>query len=179
MTIGPSVVAVGFYLLSLPGLTNGAGDYFISFFPGILAIGVGMGITVAPLTTTVMGAVAAQHSGVASGINNAVTRSAQVLANAIIGAVALLVFSANLNGRAVALGLQPQVQQTLHNESVNLGNTKVPFELAPDEQAQVRTAIREAFVDTFRRVALVAAGLALASAVASVALISKKLETVD
>ncbi len=179
LTVGPALVAAGCMLLSLPGLTTGVGDYFTSFFPGVLAIGLGMGITIAPLTTTVMGAVASHRSGIASGVNNAVARSAQVLATALFGAIALSTFSVDLSARAATLGLPPQAQQALQRESINFGNTQVPADLAPDNQQPVKTAIREAFVDTFRRVALIAAGMALASAVMSLVLISPKLEPAD
>ena len=72
-----------------------------------------MGITVAPLTTTVMSIRPTEHSGVASGINNAVTRSAQVLALAILGAVAIFTFSSTLQTRAASLPLSPEQRTTL------------------------------------------------------------------
>lgn len=85
MTVGPLVLGVGILLLSRvsPGST-----YAASVLPGVVVIGVGLTITVAPLTTAVLGAVADAHAGMASAINNAVARIAGLLAIAVIPAAA-------------------------------------------------------------------------------------------
>jgi EmrB/QacA subfamily drug resistance transporter len=88
LTVGPGIVGIGFLALAQPGLTGGPVGYWTSYFLGVVLLGVGMGITVAPLTTAVMGAVSAQHAGVASGVNNAVARAAGLLAVAVVPAVA-------------------------------------------------------------------------------------------
>ncbi|HVA27215.1 MAG TPA: MFS transporter [Candidatus Baltobacteraceae bacterium] len=91
LTAGPLLVAVGFALL---GLFAHRAEYFIGVFPGVAFVGIGMGITVAPLTTAVIGAAGPKHVGIASGINTAIARIAGLLAIA----VAILVVTAIYNG---------------------------------------------------------------------------------
>ncbi|WP_417516944.1 MFS transporter [Minwuia sp.] len=87
LTIGPLIVAVGFLLLTRIGPGNTA--YWPDIFPGLAAIAVGMAISVAPLTTTVMNSVDEDHAGVASGVNNAISRGAGLIATAMLGFVLL------------------------------------------------------------------------------------------
>jgi EmrB/QacA subfamily drug resistance transporter len=167
LIVGPALAGLGFLLFAFVGVTGGVGDYWTTFFPGIVVFGIGMAITVAPLTATVMGAVSARFAGTASGINNAVSRTAGVLALAIVGAVALLLFAAHLDARTASLGLSDTARQALHTAAGQLGAAQPPAEVAPDQVDAVRQAIRLAFVDTFRVIMFVCAGLAWLSAAMS------------
>jgi EmrB/QacA subfamily drug resistance transporter len=168
---GPALVGVGFLLLGLVGLSAGPPAYWTTFFPGIVVLGLGMAVTVAPLTTAVMGAVARHYAGTASGINNAVSRTAGVLAIAIVGAVALAGFADALDTRTAALPLAPQVRAALQAQTAQLGATHVPSGLAPDQTAAVATAIKLAFVDMFRVVMFICAGLAWLSSLMAALLV--------
>ncbi|HUI70133.1 MAG TPA: MFS transporter [Spirochaetia bacterium] len=160
LVIGPAIAGLAFLFLSRTGLTPGPSQYWVSFFPGVVLLGIGMGVTVAPLTTTVMGSVATQLSGTASGINNAVSRTAGVLAIAVVGALSLVLFAHGLDSRASAAGLSAPVRQALAVEASRLAAAGVPSNAAPQDAEAIRSAVRMAFVDTFKVVMLVCAALA-------------------
>ena len=173
LIVGPAIVGIGFIILSLPGVTAGPNAFWTTYLPGIIGLGIGMGITVAPLTTAVMGAVSSNQAGIASGINNAMARSAQVLAVALLGAVALSTFSTALAARTSTFALPEAAQQALNLEASKLGNAHVPDTLDADTQVNIKQAIQLAFVDTFRRICYIAAVLAWISALISAVLIEK------
>lgn len=85
LTVGPLVVAAGFALMSRVAANDL--DYWAMIFPALAVIACGMAISVAPLTTTVMAAVDADHVGAASGVNNAIARVAALFATALVGVV--------------------------------------------------------------------------------------------
>jgi EmrB/QacA subfamily drug resistance transporter len=85
MTIGPLVVAAGMVLL---GRIDPGSTYWATVFPATVVLGLGLSLTVAPLTATVLGAVEDAHAGIASAINNSVARIAGLLAVAVLPAAA-------------------------------------------------------------------------------------------
>lgn len=159
LILGPFIAGCGLLLFARPGVTAGAGDYWTTFFPAIVIMGLGMGLTVAPLTTAVMGSAPADSAGTASGINNAVSRSAGVLAIAIFGALAIVTFSNNLASRTTDLALSAEAQDQLQEEARNLAGAVPPPDLDADEAERVTTAIQWSFVESFRLVVIVAAGM--------------------
>jgi MFS family permease len=175
LILGPLIVTVSFALLALVGQTDGAGDYWTTYFPGVALFGLGMGLTVAPLTTTVMGSVASHFSGTASGINNAVARTAGVLTIAILGALALVAFQNNLLGRAETIGLTQPELQALQAQASDLGEAAVPASVTGQQAQAVEQALQAAFIDTYQLVMWLCAGLAALSALAAFILIRGEL----
>jgi len=167
LMLGPFLAAVGLALFAYP---LGNGSYWTTFAPPMAVVGLGMAVTVAPLTAVVMSSVDTHQAGVASGINTTVARLAALLAVAIAGLVALAVFGAALRQRVAAVDAEPAVKQALLAQRRDLGDAQIPAAAGAAAPA-LTGAVRAALVDAFRAVALLSAVLALAgAAVAAVAI---------
>jgi EmrB/QacA subfamily drug resistance transporter len=103
MTVGPLVVGAGLALLTR---ATDPGSYWSQVFPAVLLFALGLTITVAPLTSTAMGAAPPEHSGVASAINNVVARAASLLAVAVLPLLAGLTGAAALGSAELATGFR-------------------------------------------------------------------------
>ena len=170
LTVGPIIAALGFALFAVPGV---GADYWSRFFPAVVVLGLGMAVSVAPLTTTVMSAVPANRVGIASGINNAVSRTAALLAIAALGIVMLHIFNNSIDSRLSRLEVSPEVRHSLDDQRINLAAATIPQDIGPSMRQVLRQAINESFVAGFRRVMLVGAVLALASGITSLLLINR------
>ncbi|MPZ87182.1 MAG: DHA2 family efflux MFS transporter permease subunit [Nitriliruptorales bacterium] len=106
MTAGPLISAVGIALMIR--ITAGAG-YIATVLPAVTVFGIGLALTVAPLTTTVLAAAESRHAGVASGVNNAVARAAQLLAVAVLPVLAGITGDAYTNPEVFASGFRTAV----------------------------------------------------------------------
>jgi len=169
LVIGPLIAATGFALFARPSI---GGSYWATFFPAVLVLGVGMAISVAPLTTTVMNSVDQSRAGVASGINNAVSRAAGLVAIAIFGAVMLQTFQHHLAPRVAALHLPPSAIQAIEDQRIKLAGAEIPPDLAAETRQQLRDAVDGSFVAGFRVTAVMSAALALASAITALLMIA-------
>jgi EmrB/QacA subfamily drug resistance transporter len=161
LTAGPAVAAAGFALLAVPGI---GGSYWATFFPAMVVLGVGMAISVAPLTTTVMDAVEDRHAGTASGVNNAIARVAGLLAVAVLGTFAVGTFGSALDARLAELRVPADIRSAVMADVPKLAEVQIPPKVQGPERRVLEQAVNEAFVRSFRLVMLVSAGLALASA---------------
>jgi EmrB/QacA subfamily drug resistance transporter len=160
LTVGPLIAACGLALLAMPSI---GGSYWTTFFPGILILGVGMSITVAPLTTTVMTSIDDErHAGAASGINNAVARAAGLLAIAAFGVLAIVVFERELDRHLRDAPVA--VRQAMRVQAVKLADAKPPAGVDAAMRGQIDEAVRQSFVQAFRIDVIAAAALAALAA---------------
>ncbi len=160
LIVGPLIAAVGFLLFAFPSV---GGAYWTTFFPGFVVLGLGMAVSVAPLTTVVMGAVDQSHAGTASGINNAVARIAGLLAVAILGMLMVDAFSHYMNARLTQLNIPSDALRDLQSNVARLAAVALPKDLDPGMAAQLKTLIDRSFVFGFRLIMFVCAGLSLMS----------------
>jgi EmrB/QacA subfamily drug resistance transporter len=157
MGAGPVIAGAG--LLLLTRMTASA-DYVSAVLPGIIVFGLGMAMTVAPLTATVLGAVEPGRSGVASGINNAVARVAGLLAIAALGAVVTASFQSRLDQDLAGRPLPPQARSAVAGARTRPLVIDASGVSGPARQ-EVHAALVDASVESFRVAMLIGAGLAL------------------
>jgi EmrB/QacA subfamily drug resistance transporter len=174
LIVGPLLVAVGFVLFAV---IPAGSSYWTTFFPAFLVLGLGMAVTVAPLTTVVMSSVRAEHVGAASGVNNAVARVAGVLAIAVFGIVMVKAFGSRLEKRLENLPLPQNIAHDLRSKEIELAGIEIPQGLDPDTVAATQRAISDAFRLGFRIVLFACAGLSVASAVVAASLIGSREES--
>jgi EmrB/QacA subfamily drug resistance transporter len=162
LTAGPAVAALGFAAFALlPDL-----HYWTSIFPAIMLFGCGMGLTVTPLTTTLLDSVPPNHVGLASGINNAVSRVAGLLAIAVLGAMLAFVFTSRVEARMSAAALPGTERAAIRAQKDALAGAH--FKIARDG-----FVVKAAYVDAFRVVAAACALLAAASALTALLTLGK------
>jgi MFS family permease len=153
---GVVITGIAFLLFARLGVVS---DYWSTFFPVTLIYGLGLSLTIVPVTTLAMAALPARYSGIASGLNNAVSRIGQMMAVAIFGSVMLVGFRSTLAERVANLPLAPPARAELMSQARNLGATTPPAGLTPALAAEVKQAIATAFVASFRQVMLISAAI--------------------
>jgi EmrB/QacA subfamily drug resistance transporter len=176
LVFGPLVVALGFILFAIPSI---GGNYWTTFFPAVVVLGLGMAISVAPLTTTVMNSVPQERAGTASGINNAVSRLAGLLSIAAFGIIMLSSFNRHFASRLAEIPLRPQSRQELQSQQVKLAAIQIPQEIDGQLKDEVRKSLDESFVSGFRLVMIIASCLAAGSAAVAWLMIEHKTANSD
>ena len=170
LVAGPLIAALGYVLFMLPGTS---GSYWTNFFPPIVVLGLGMAISVPPLTTTVMDSVRQNHAGIAAGVNNAVARTGGLIAVAVLGIVMLNVFNHGLDRRLTESKVSSPALESLDAQRTKLAAIAIPENQNLATRQLIRGAIDESFVSGFRVIMAIGAALAVASAAISLTLIGK------
>jgi EmrB/QacA subfamily drug resistance transporter len=164
LTVGSLIAAAGFALFLRPGI---GGSYWITFFPAVFVLGIGLAVCVAPLTTAVMESVPSREAGVASGVNNAVSRIAGLLAVAVFGLILSAGFNRTLSRSLAQMQLSPSVRDSAEAQRSKLGGAQI-------SEPHVQRAFDEAFVSGYRDVIWISVGLALLAALSAQMIRSKK-----
>jgi EmrB/QacA subfamily drug resistance transporter len=172
LVVSSLAAAVGYVLFALPGVEHGS--YWTSFFPAMAVQGFGMALIITPLTAVALSSVEGEHSGLASGVNNAAARVAAPLAVAVLGLFVYGAFSANLDARLDGMNLPSEVRSEIEAAKADLGAAEAPEEVDAGTAAYIERAVDESFVAGFRTVMLVCVGLALASALAAALLVNDR-----
>lgn len=175
LIIGPAITGAGMVWFSFIGITDGPSAYWTTFFPPFLLFAIGIAITVVPLTTAVMSCVDDSKSGIASGINNSVTRISGTFMNAVLGAVAILIFGNYIQEALQTLSVSEDVVSMVMEEANKLGEAKASQTLTTDLQTAINNIYDLSFVGVYRMVCWISAALAfLSSAIALFMVESKK-----
>jgi MFS family permease len=161
LTIGPGIAAFGIALL---GILVPNGSYW-QFIVSLTILGFGMVVTVAPLTTTVIDAVPAHQTGVASGINNAAASIADLFAVAILGALAILILDHTLSQHLQSQVLSDSAKHAIHAAHGQLVIEPTLTNLRGADRAIVEPILRESLAKSIRAALVIAAAFAAGAAV--------------
>jgi EmrB/QacA subfamily drug resistance transporter len=147
MSVGPLVAGSGLLLLLMVGRDA---DYVTQVLPGLAIFGLGLAMTVAPLTATVLGDADEEHAGIASGVNNAIARVAGLLAIAAIGAVVSAQFSSSVDSKLSDKRLSGVAGDAVADAKKRPLTGEVPDSVPPTERRTVEDALKDASVTAFR-----------------------------
>lgn len=151
LVAGPLLTAAGLAAFAIPGI---GGPYWATFLAPMTLTGIGMALTAAPLTTGVLAAVPPAAAGVASGVNNAAARVGTLLAVAVVGVLALTLYTTALHRRLADAAVPPDTARVLVAERRNLADTTLPPWVPSTERERLAALVGAAFVDGFRRAVL-------------------------
>jgi EmrB/QacA subfamily drug resistance transporter len=144
---GAWLAAAGLVVYAFSGVGH---SYWVTFFPATVIFGCGAALFVAPLTTTVMDALDTERAGIASGINNTVSRVAGVLAIAVLGIALIGQFYWSFDRRVSAHRVSGATQAALRANRDTLTAIVVPPGVSPNDAPAVKEDLRGAYAAGFR-----------------------------
>lgn len=164
MAAGPVFAGAG--LLAFVMIDAGA-DYATQVFPALLLFGLGLSMTVAPLTATVLADADERHAGIASGVNNAIARVAGLLAIAAVGAVVSAQFASSLDSRVPDAPAGSATRSALDEAERRPLTGEVPAAVPEEERGAFADALEGASVSAFRLGMGIAGGLVVLGGIVS------------
>ena len=174
LILGNITVGVGYFLFSKIGLDS---SYKEDFLLPIILVGIGFGLIVPPLVSVLFGAIEKVHSGLVSGINNSVGRTAGLFAIAAFGVVAVNVFNFHFDSYLEGINLTPEIQSIVETERVKLGGLELPEDVDQEIAGQIKESVKLSFLSSFRIIMLICSILVFLAAMLSfIALDEKKLK---
>jgi EmrB/QacA subfamily drug resistance transporter len=163
LILGPMMVALGIALLIIPGV---GASYTGDFLAGLILFGMGMALVIAPLTKSALN-VDTQYSGAASGVNNALSRIAALMAIAILGVITVSAFSVRLEDLISAANLTSMEKELILSQSSKVGGIVIPDTFGETARTLISDAVRVSFVYGFRLSMTVSAALAFGGSLVS------------
>lgn len=160
LLIGAAFSAVAYVAFALPGI---GGSYWSTYFPAALLLGIGGAFFIAPLTTAVFDASDPALAGTASAINNAIARTAGLIAIALFGIALATVFGHTFDRRMAALDLGAPARAAVAAQRAVLLAGTVPDAIPAAARAPVRAVVRAAYLDGFRAVMVLSASVCVAA----------------
>lgn len=167
MALGLVIVALGFLFFGNVGVTGGESEYLSTFFLPVVLFGFGFGLSFAPLTMAAMASAPEANAGIASGVNNTMTRVGQVLVVGVLGGLAISWFGQLLMNDSYIRSLPEDAQTHLAADAGDLVETSIPDWLSSEEQENINQVIRESFAATFNILMWIGAAGCAVSAVAA------------
>jgi EmrB/QacA subfamily drug resistance transporter len=168
LVTGAAVAGCAFVAFALPGI---GGTYWTTYFPAVVLLGLGAALFVAPLTTTVFDSSDPALSGLASGTNNAIARTAGLVAIALLGILFTAVFARGFDARLVQAHVAPATRALADRERGRFAGGTLPPDVPASDRAAVELAVRNGYIAGFRAVMLASAGVAFAAAIVAFALL--------
>jgi EmrB/QacA subfamily drug resistance transporter len=171
LVIGGALTGVAFLLYALPGI---GGAYWTTYFPAVCMLGIGASFFVAPLTTTVFDSSDPSQSGIASAINNAISRASGLLAIAVLGIVLSAVFDRGFDARIAARHVAPATMTLLKGERDRLTPGTVPPNIPAPDRAAVGLALANGYLAGYRAVMYASAGISFGAAFIALVFLPRK-----
>ena len=171
LVIGGALLGVAFLLYSLPGI---GGPYLTTYFPAVCTLGIGSAFFVAPLTTTVFDSSDPSQSGIASAINNAISRAAGLIAIAVLGIILAAVFDRGFDARIAASHVAPATTTLLAAERDRLTAGTVPPDIRAPDRAAVELALANGYLAGYRAVMYTSAAISFSAAFIALVFLPRK-----